>query len=447
MTALHKLGLHALSGLIAARKVSALDLTEALIARTKAMAATCAMVTPTYDRARDTARLCDAELAQGRTRGPLHGIPVGLKDAFAVAGVPTRLCGQFTPDTDAAAWRALDSAGMALLGKLHCAEYCLGAPGAKDVLPFARNPFDPARTPGASSSGSAVALAVGMLPGVLGTDTGGSIRIPAAFCGVVGLKPTGGLIDTTGVFPLAPALDQAGPMARDSRDCALLLDALVDGAGAYAAALTDRLDGLRIGYVRQFGVDAGVASGHRAAVVSALRVLTDLGATVDEVTLPPLQEFTDCYLPLMLFEAYGLHADAIAHDATMSDFTRTRLRGGADVTAEMHAQARRRRAELVQATAPVWTCHDALVFEATPGDPPRIDTLHPLDYLKAPMIAVPANLLDTPSLCVPCGRSAIGLPIGMQIVGPRNADATVLRIGHAYEQATGHTGQPVEPVS
>jgi len=446
MTKLHKLGLHALSGLIARREVSALELTDALIARCEAVTETHALITPTFERARDTARLRDAELARGDINGPLHGIPVAIKDAFAVAQVPTTLCGQFTPDQDADALHNLDSAGMPLLGKLHCAEYCLGAPGGQDMLPFARNPYDPARSPGGSSSGSAVALAAGMVPATLGTDTGGSIRIPAAFCGIAGLKPTGGLISTRGVFPLAPALDQVGPMARDSRDCALLMDALVPGLSC-ADGLTERLDGLRIGFVAQFGVDAGVASDQRGAVVRALEVLEDLGAVVSEARLPPLQDFTDSYLPLMLFEAYALHADAVANDENMSRNTRFRLQGGADIDAAGAKRAQSQRQHLTQMVEALWTQFDALVFEIVPGNPPLVENIRPLDYLNAPMLAVPANLTNAPSLTIRCGTSQIGLPIGMQIVGPRMRDANLLRVGHAFELATGQTGAPVDPVS
>ena len=449
MTDLHQLGLYELSGLIGSRQISALELIDALIARCDAMASTHAMITPTYDVAREAARLRDAELAQGTSRGPLHGIPVGLKDAFTVRSVPTKLCGRFTPDTSADVWSALEASGMTLLGKLHCAEYCLGAPGAQDMMPFARNPFDSSRSPGASSSGSAVALATGMVPAALGTDTGGSIRIPSAFCGVVGLKPTGGLLSTKGVFPLAPSLDQAGPMARNSRDCAMLMDALLHGSSpsaTFADALTERLDGVRVGYVSQFGVDAGASPEQRTAVALALNVLTDLGAKVEEMVLPPLQDFTDCFLPLMLSEAYTLHADAVLHDADMSRNTRVRLQGGAQIDADSVKRAKMRLAHLEHMVAPIWTRIDALVFEVVPGDPPLIETIHPLDYLKAPMLAVPANLLNTPSLAIRCGTSQAGLPIGLQILGPRFGDRTVLRIGHAYEQAVGHSGKPVEPV-
>jgi len=442
MTTLHQLGVYALSRLIAKREVSVVELTEALIARCEAMTATCAMIAPTFQRARETARLRDAELVRGDQRGPLHGIPVAIKDAFGVADVPTQLCGRFMPATDADAVQSLDAAGMPLLGKLHCAEYCLGAPGGQDMLPFARNPYDPARSPGASSSGSAVALASGMVPAALGTDTGGSIRIPAAFCGVVGLKPTGGLISAKGVFPLAPALDQVGPMARDSRDCALLMDALAPRLSCMGT-LTERLDGLLIGHIAQFGVDAGAAPDQRNAVVQALAVMADLGAKVQEVTLPPLQDFTNCFLPLMLSEAYALHADAVANDPVMSANTRSRLQGGADIDGMSVTRARNQRQFLTQAIDTLLTQVDVLVFETVPSDPPLVKDIRPLDYLRAPMLAVPANLANTPSLAIRCGTSQAGLPIGLQVMGPRFGDAMLLRVGHAYEQATGQTGEPV----
>ncbi len=443
MSALHEMSLNDLSALIRRGEVSATEVTDAHIDRCAAMDGTAALVTPTFKQARETAQALDRELAQGLSRGPLHGLPLGLKDAIDVQDVPTRLCGRFTPDRDAATWQALRLAGMVSLSKLHCAEYCLGAPGAKDALPFAKNPHDPARTPGASSSGSAVALATGMVPAALGTDTGGSIRIPAAFCGVTGLKPTNGLLSRAGLFPLAPSLDQVGPMARDSRDCALLLDGLVGGADRYAAALSGGLQGLRIGHAPQFGRDAGAAEDQSAAVTTALEVLRALGAEIREVTLPPLQRFTECFLPIMLSEAYGLHEQAIAEDRLMSPNTRIRLEGGIGITPEAVSDAKTAQRALSAAMAELFTMVDALVFEAVPGDPPRIEAMHPLDYLKAPLLAVPANVTGAPSLAIRCGTSRAGLPIGLQILAARNRDATALRIGHAYESAVGHASAPV----
>ena len=448
MTELYQLGIHALSGLIATRKISVLELTDALIARCSALdELTCAFITPMFGTARETARARDAELANGQLRGPLHGIPIGLKDAIDVAEIQTRLCGTYTPELHAEVWRSLDAAGAVLMGKLHCASYCLGAPGTGDLISFARHPVNPACTPGASSSGSAVALATGLVPAALGTDTGGSIRIPAAFCGIVGLKPTNGLLSRDGVFPLAPSLDQVGPMARSSRDCAILLDTMTPRSAPYAVDLTVRLDGLRVGYVSHFDTEAGATAEHIKAVEDALAVLKSLGAVVEEVTLPPLQNFTDCFLPLMLSEAYSLHAKSVAHDTTMPLNTRTRLQAGATIDPADVTRARARVGDLIRAVDTMWERVDLLVFGVVPGDPPRIDTIDPLAYMHAPMLAVPANLVGTPAVSVPCGVSKVGLPMGFQILAPRLGDDMVLRVAHAYETATCQTGRPLYPAT
>lgn len=435
MGELHTLGLHALSGLLSSRSLGSLELTDALIARAEARADLHAFVTPRFEQAREAARRIDAH--RDAPRGPLTGIPVGIKDAFNLAGVETQLCGQFTPSADAVAVTALERAGMVMMGKLHCAEYCLGAPGGQDRLPFAENPHARDRSPGTSSSGSGVALAGGLVSAALGTDTGGSIRIPAAFCGVTGLKPTGGLVSTEGVFPLAPSLDQVGPMARDSRDCAMLLEALTGRAGSMTGSLTDRLDGLRFGHVRAFGDHPRIADEQCAAVADALCAFDGLGATVRDVTLPPLQEFATCYLALMVSEAQALHGEAMRRDLTISANTRDRIIGVASYGAEAVADARDRRKVLTRAVEAVWSEVDLLVWEAAAGDPPRVAEIGATDYLNAPMLFVPANIADTPALVTRAGTSRAGLPIGVHIVGPRGADALVLRAGHAFEQAAG----------
>ncbi|EPX76630.1 amidase [Salipiger mucosus] len=270
MSGLHELSIHELSGLVSRRELGALELTDALIARAEAVPGV--FVTPTFELAREMACAADREIARGAWRGPLHGIPVGLKDALDTAGIPTevgsRLLAGRLPSTDAVAWQRLREAGAVLMGKLHCAELCLGAPGSDDAFPWPRHPLDAARTPGGSSSGAAVALARGLVPAALGSDTGGSIRIPADFCGVSGLKPTDGRVPAQGLYPLAPSLDQVGPMARSARDCAFLLDAL-DGTSGHVRGLTERLDGMRLGYVAGFCDQGGVAPDHRRSTCCA----------------------------------------------------------------------------------------------------------------------------------------------------------------------------------
>lgn len=448
MSDLHKLTLHELSRMIAARGLSALEVTDALISRCEGLAERArAFTATTFDRARDMARAADAELAAGRRRGPLHGIPLGLKDAFDTAGVPATVCSRLhagrVPRDDAGAWCRLRAAGAVLMGKLQCAELCLGAPGDDDFVPYARNPWDPCRTPGGSSSGAAVALASGLLPAALGTDTGGSIRIPAAFCGVAGLKPTAGLVSLAGVFPLSPSLDHAGPMARTSRDCAYLLDAIAgreDGhaaASGFVAGLTERLDGLRIGYVRVFAEDAAVAAEQRAATEAALGLLGDLGAEVREASLPDLWDFTICNMTIMMAEAFDLHGAGLRRRAgEVSRVTRARIAAGALLRAEDHRRALQARRLLMRATAEAMEAVDVLVYPAALGDPPRIEDIKPLGYLEVPSITAPANVAGVPAASVRCGVSAAGMPLAFQVAGRRFADAAVLRVAHAFEAAT-----------
>jgi aspartyl-tRNA(Asn)/glutamyl-tRNA(Gln) amidotransferase subunit A len=445
MTDLHALDLHTLTRLIERRDLRALELTDALIARADRVPHVFA--TPTFDLARRMAAAADAEIAAGNWRGPLHGIPVGLKDALDAAGVPTTVCSRLypprLPDRDAVAWGRLRRAGAVLMGKLHCAELCLGAPGADDAWPWPAHPLDAARTPGGSSSGAGVALARGLLPAALGTDTAGSIRIPAAFCGVAGLKPTDGLVSREGAFPLAPTLDQVGPMARTSRDCAMLLDVLAPGAG-HAAALTERLDGLRLGHVPAFADAVSAAPGHRAALERALGILRALGAEVREVTLPPLREFTDCALTLMLAEAWGLHGAALrAGGDRVSRITRLRIGAGAACSPEDRQRALADRARLAQRTAEAMAGLDALVYPAMAADPARTMAIGPLDYMRAPMLTAPANVAGAPAASVRCGLSANGLPMAFQVAGRPGGDGMVLRIAHAFEAATPELAIPL----
>ena len=448
MTDLHALTVHDLSRMIAARHLSALEVTDALITRCEGPAERVrAFATTTFDLARDMARAADAELAAGRRRGPLHGIPVGLKDAYDTAGVPTTVCSRLhadrVPGDDAEAWRRLRAEGAVLMGKLQCAELCLGAPGDDDFVPYARNPWDPCRTPGGSSSGAAAALAAGLLPAALGTDTGGSIRIPAAFCGVAGLKPTDGLVSLAGVFPLSPSLDQAGPMARTSRDCAYLLDAIAARenpqatASGFVAGLTERLDGLCVGYVGNFAEDGLVASEQRVATEAALAILGDLGAQVREVSLPDPWDFTICNMTIMMAEAFEFHgADLRRRAGEISRVTRARIAAGAFLRAEDCRRAQRTRRLLMRATAEAMEEVDVLVYPAALGDPPRIEDIKPLGYLEVPLITTPANVAGVPAASVRCGFSAAGMPMAFQVAGRRFGDATVLRVAHAFEAAT-----------
>jgi aspartyl-tRNA(Asn)/glutamyl-tRNA(Gln) amidotransferase subunit A len=362
--------------------------------------------------------------------------------------VCSRLHADRVPDADAVAWDRLQAAGAVLMGKLECTELCLGGPSEDGLVPHSRNPWDPSRYAGGSSSGAGVALATGMLPGALGSDTGGSIRIPAAFCGVTGIKPTYGLVPLKGVFPLSGSLDHAGPLARDARDCAILLDAIAGHDAAdptsvatapplAVAGLTERLDGLRIGHVRAFAEAEGVTPEVRAATEAALAVFRDLGAEVREVVLPDLWDFTICNSTIMMSEAFAIHAaDFRGRADQVSALTRARISLGAFIGAQDYIRAQKRRRELARATAQAMETVDLLVYPGATGDPTPVAEVKPFYFLNLPLITAPANVAGVPAASVPCGFSKAGMPMAIQITGRLFGDATVLRAAHAYERAT-----------
>ena len=453
MAELTELTLAQMSALISERKISAAELTKAHIARIEALDGQYqAFVHPTLELALEMAQEADLELSKGQSRGPLHGVPIALKDAFDTASIPTTVCSRLyagrVPDRDAFAWARLRDAGAVLLGKLECTELCLGGPSKDRAVPHAVNPWDAGRYAGGSSSGAGVALATGMIPGALGSDTGGSIRIPATFCGVAGIKPTYGLVSLSGLFPLAGSLDHAGPMARTSQDCAILLDAIVahdpaDHAsvaspGIHAAnSLTERLDGVRIGYVRQFAEHPDVSGEARQATEAALAVMADLGADVRDVALPDIMEFTLCNSVIMMSEAFAIHGDDFrARASEVSALTRAHIALGAFIRAEDYIRAQKKRRELARATAAAMSDLDVLVYPAALGDPPKVEDIKPFYFLETPLITAPANVAGTPAASVRAGFSKAGLPMGIQITGKLFGDADVLRVGHAYERAT-----------
>ena len=454
----HALSVAELANAIESGALRSVDITEALIARVEAVNPTYrAFITPTFDLAMEMARAADAEIARGHYRGPLHGIPIALKDAYDTEGIRTTVCSRLmadrVPDRDAHAWQLLRAAGAVLLGKLECTELCLGGPSDDGLVPHSRNPWDVDRYAGGSSSGAGVALATGMVPAALGSDTGGSIRIPAAFCGVAGHKPTYGLVSTRGLFPLSGSLDHAGPMARTSRDCALLLDAIAghdprcasSATGAppsASAALTEDLAGVRVGYVRSFAEAEGVTSEARAGTEKALTVLEDLGATVREQRLPDLWDFTVCNTTIMLAEAFAIHMEDFRHRAAdVSYLTRARIALGAYISATDYIDAQKTRRELARATRDAMADVDVLIYPAMVGDPAKTVDIEPFYFLKAPLITAPANVAGVPAAAVRCGFSDAGMPMSFQVTGRLLDDATVLRVGHAYETATPEFGK------
>lgn len=441
---------------IAAGELSPVDLVEASLARIEALNPTlCPFVTVTADEARAAARKAEADLAAGRRRGPLHGVPVALKDAVDTAGIRTtvgsRLHRDRVPDADAAAWARLKAAGAILVGKLELTEFCLGGPADDGVFRHSRNPHDPTRYAGGSSSGAAVAISAGMIPAALGSDTGGSIRLPAAFCGITGLKPTYGLVSRRGVFPLSPSLDHVGPMAATARDCALLLQAIAGPDPAdptsvdagpppdYAAALTGDLTGLTIGWGHNHaGADRAVSADQAAVAEAALAVLEARGARIVPVRLPDVWDFTACNSTIMMTEAFAIHErDLTSRGADYCAFTRDRIGLGAFVRGVDYVQAQRRRRELVAGWRAATAGVDAVVTPGALGTAPKLETVSKFYFLQVPLITCPANTTGDPSIAVPAGRGADGMPLAIQITGRPFDDATVLRIADAFQQERG----------
>jgi aspartyl-tRNA(Asn)/glutamyl-tRNA(Gln) amidotransferase subunit A len=439
------------------REVSPVELTDLLLARIERLEPSLhAFVTLTAERARAEARAAEAAIRRGDA-GPLAGIPVAYKDLYATRGILTTagsaVLADWVPDADSTCVARLQAAGCVMLGKLITHEFAFGIQFPGHRFPPARNPWNPEHIPGGSSSGSGAALAAGLVAGSLGSDTGGSIRGPAAFCGIAGIKPTYGRCSRAGVVTLSWTLDHTGPMARTVEDCASLLQALAghdpaDPAssrapvGDYLAHLRDGVRGLRVGVPRAYFMD-GVAPEAAAAFETSLGVLRDLGATVEDVEIPGIHA-APAFMVILLTEAFAYHErDLRERPGLYGEVLREKLLAGALFTAAEYAQAQRLRAKLCAEVAEVLRRVDLLATPTTPNAaPPFRVVLDPdFPFLKSNM--APFNMTGLPTLAVPCGFSTSGLPLSLQLAGRPFDEATVLRAGHAYEQAAGwHARRP-----
>ena len=465
-----------LGALLRGRGLSAVELTEAFLGRIEALDPQLnAFITVTADRARSQAKAADAEIAAGRYRGPLHGIPLGLKDIYDTRGILTsahsRICIDNVPATDATATRKLFDAGGVLLGKLSTHEFAHGGPSFDLPWPPARNPWNLEHFTGGSSSGSGCAVAAGLAAGALGTDTGGSIRTPSAFCGVTGLKPTYGLVSRKGVIPNSYAFDHCGPMAWTVEDCAILLQAIAgydpdDPASAdrpvpdFSTALTADLRGMRIGVVRHFWEEELAIDGElRKATESALATLEQLGARLDDVRMRSLQEYHDVKTIISMSELFSInHHDLIERPGDFgSDYLGRGGLAGCLFTGADYMHAQRERRVMLDEMKPLYEKYDVLVT-AGAGPAPRLDAHRTLSFWEKLNTFSPFSVTSGPTLIVCCGFSASGLPLGLQIAGRPFDERSVLKVGHAYERAmpwrsrrpelaTGRAQPPVKPIA
>jgi aspartyl-tRNA(Asn)/glutamyl-tRNA(Gln) amidotransferase subunit A len=451
---------------MARKELSPVELTMAALERiTHLNPQLNAFMTVLQDQAIANARAAEKAMMAGQRRGPLHGIPIGLKDLCATKGVRTtagsKILRDHIPKADATVAARLAEAGAILLGKLHMNEFAYGPDGDNVHYGRARNPWNPECITGGSSSGSAVAVAASMCLGALGTDTGGSIRIPAALCGIVGIKPTYGRVSRHGITPLSWSLDHAGPMAKTVEDTALLLHAMAgydasDPGSArrpvpdYGAALSEDVRGLRLGIPREYFYDA-LDPEVESAVRQAIAMVKRLGATIHEVSWPSLRYATLAALILVLAEASAFHAAWIrtrAHDYHPD--IALRLKWGLLLPASAYLKAQRLRSQMCVDVARLWSEVDVLMVPATAMAAPQPSATEvrlggrAMSMREALLrLMRPFNLTGLPALSIPCGFTATGLPIGLQIAGKPFDEATVLRVAHAYEQHTDwHRRQP-----
>jgi aspartyl-tRNA(Asn)/glutamyl-tRNA(Gln) amidotransferase subunit A len=396
------------------------------------------------DRALAEAAQADAELAAGQDRGPLHGIPVGIKDLIDMAGLPTTADAPGRADaiaqTDAAVVERLRAGGAVLIGKLATYEWGTVGPDKSGLFPPARNPWSLDHITGGSSSGSAVAVAGGLLRTTIGTDTGGSLRGPAFYCGVVGLKPTSGTVPTGGVLPMSPSMDHVGPMSATVAEAALTLDVL-SGRGEAASRLGRSVSGLRIGYARDwFASDTQTMPAVLAAMDAAMSTLSELGATIEEIELPDYYAVEVAAAAILHKESFDHHADQLRdHPQAYGRRAFLSLAGGVAVTDDELATARRAGNAFRAQVDKLLSRFDAL---ATVG---ALTTALPAapfekEAVWTPMRTIGFNVSGHPVLALPIGFHE-GLPIGMQLIGKHRDEARIVQIGDAFERATDHAVQ------
>jgi aspartyl-tRNA(Asn)/glutamyl-tRNA(Gln) amidotransferase subunit A len=457
---LHFASISELSAFYRSGDVSPVEVVDALLARIDQYGAqTRAYITVTAERARAEAKAAEEMLSNGADLGPLHGIPIALKDLFYTEGVRTtwgaKALEDFVPDTSSTVAQRLAQAGAVLIGKTNMVELAFGPYGLNPHYDTPPNPWDSERVPGGSSSGSGVAVATGLATAAIGTDTGGSIRIPASFCGIVGLKPTLERVSRAGVMPLSWTLDSMGPLTRSVEDAALVFEAIAGADPADLVTLNQPVvdvvrglkcdvKGLRVGLVCDpffDGADAEVV----AAVEAAAKGFEDLGVRVVEFELPEAREELNEELEgrgssmIMSVEGYTCHRDYISqHGEVMDPRIRARIENGASFSAVDYAAVLQRREQLRASVCETLADVDAAICPTMLTPAPRI-----VDVDAAP-VRLTTRLVNFLGLCavsVPCGWTEGNLPIGLQIIGKPFDEARILQLGYAYEQTT-HSQRP-----
>jgi aspartyl-tRNA(Asn)/glutamyl-tRNA(Gln) amidotransferase subunit A len=448
--------------LLRAGKVSSLDLTNDALARIERLNPSLnAFITVTAELARKQARAADREIRAGKHRGPLHGIPITIKDNFAVKGVRmtagSKILKDCVPSEDAEVVARLREAGAVFLGKTNLNEFAYGIHGLNPHYGDVHNPWSLDRTTGGSSSGSAAALAAGIGFGSVGTDTGGSLRIPASFCGLVGFKPSNGMVSVDGIVPLAESLDHAGPLARSVDDAAILFGVIREKyerwmRREWEVPLRIRPLKIKLGWPKNYFFDR-VDPEVEAAIKTAVRLLESMGARIEEISLPHLEASVDASTKIGLAEATRFHSKAgyfPARAKKYSEDVRRRLELGFEVTAQELFAAIEVRGKFTSEFVDALFKVDAIVAPATSITAPRVGETALVirgekTSLRNALINAnrPANFTGHPAIALPCGFSKSGLPIGLQLIGQRWQESKLLAIARAYERATDwHTRHP-----
>ena len=439
---------------LAAKKISPVELTQHCLDRIgKLDGALHSFLLVTEERALADARAAEARFMAGTQRGKLDGIPIAHKDIYNTAGIRTtahsRLLEHNVPAADSMVVRKWADAGTVMLGKLATHEFAMGGPSFDLPWPPARNPWNTEHFTSGSSSGTGAAVAAGLILGGTGSDTGGSIRGPAAFCGVAGIKPTYGLCSRAGVLPLTYSMDHTGPLAWTVEDCAILLQAMAghdpaDPASA-ARATPDLLTGLdkgvagvRIGVVRHFHeVDNKVDASVQKGIDDAVELLRNQGASVREVVLPSLQDFQACGSLILMTEAFALHEKWLkTRWSEYGELFRDRVAFGGLISGADYVEALRRRRELQAAVVAAMVDVDILLTAGAPSVAPKIEGMPKWSSLEKPGFTIPFNVTGQPAMTICSGFGEGGLPVGIQMAARPFEDALLLRVCQAYEKGT-----------
>ena len=467
------------SRLIKKKEISPKELAESVLGRIEKLDGTLnSYITVMGEKALDSAKTAEEEIAAGRYRGPLHGIPLGLKDIFVMKGVPatcgSKMLESFVPPYDATVTKKLQDAGAVILGKNNMDEFAMGSSTETSYFGPTKNPWDVERVPGGSSGGSAAATAASLCLGSVGTDTGGSIRQPASFCGVVGMKPTYGRVSRFGMIAFASSLDQAGPITKTVEDTALILNAISGHdrrdstcvntpAPDYTMSLKEDIKGVKVGVPREYfipGMDREVED----AAKKAISLVEGLGAEIIEISLPHTEYAVLTYYIIAPCEAssnlarydgvkYGFRA---ADASTLRDmYLKTRAEGfGNEVKRRImlgtyalsagyydayYLKAQRVRTLIKRDFDEAFEKVDVIMAPTAPETAFRLGekTGDPIKMYLSDVLTIPCNIAGLPGISIPCGFSSSGLPIGIQVLGKAFDEESVIRVAHAYEQHAG----------